>query len=128
MDATQPEPGGLLARAKQVLRTLADFGQARVELFLVELHEERLRMFEALLLLAICVVCLLMTLAVLTFALVAFFWQEHRGLVLLLLTLAYATGAGASYWELRRRLVRWQVFTASLDQLKKDRACLEKQS
>ena len=123
MDETQHQPAGLLAGARRILRTLADLAQHRIELFLVELREERMRLFDALLLVAVCVVCALMTLALFTFTLVVIFWEEHRLLVLALLTLAYATGAGVSFWTLRSRLRRWQAFAATLEQIKKDRAC-----
>ena len=77
------------------------------------------------LLVVVCVVCVLMTLALLTFTLVVVFW-EHRVVVLVLLLLLYAGGAGAAFWTLRNRLRDWQAFAATLDQIKKDRACLEK--
>ncbi len=127
MDDPQHEPGGLLATGKRILRSVGDLVQSRLELFLVELKEERIRLFDALLLVAVCVVCALMTLALLTFTLVVVFW-EHRVVVLLLLTLVYGAGAGASFWALRHRQRQWQSFTATLDQIKKDRACLEKQN
>jgi uncharacterized membrane protein YqjE len=127
MDDLQHEPDGLLATGKRILRSVGDLVQSRLELFLVELKEERLRLFDALLLLAVCMVCALMTLAGLTFALVVIFW-EHRVVVLVLLTLVYAAAAAASFWTLRRRLRHWQSFDATLEQLKKDRACWGKQN
>lgn len=127
MDDPQLEPGGLLAMGKRILRLVGDLVQSRLELFLVELKEEHIRFFDALLLVAACVVCALMTLALLTFTLVVIFW-EYRVLVLVLLTLFYAAGAGASLWTLRNRLRHWQSFAATLEQIKKDRACLEKQN
>lgn len=125
MDDPQHEPGGLLATGKRILRSVGDLVQSRLELFLVEIKEERLRVLDALLLVAACVVCALMTVALLTFMLVVIFW-EHRVMVLGLLTLGYAAGAGASFWALRHRLRHWQSFTGTLEQIKKDRACLEK--
>jgi len=128
MDETQHEPAGLLARGKRILRAVSELAQARLELFLVELREERIRLFDTLLLVALCVVCVVMTLAVVTFTLVVIFWDGQRILVLTLLALAYATGAGVSFWTLRNRLRRWEAFAATLEQIKKDRACFEKQS
>lgn len=128
MDDPQHEPGGLLATGKRILRSVCDLAQSRLELFLVELKEERIRLFDALLLVAACVVCALMTLVLLTFTLVVIFWDEHRVLLLVLLTLLYGTGAGASFWTLHNRLCHWQSFAATLEQIKKDRACLQKQN
>ncbi len=128
MDDSQQEPVGLLATGKRILRSLGDLVQCRLELFLAELEEERIRLLDALLLVAACLVSALMTVVMLTLTLLVIFWQEHRVAVLVLLTLAYATGAGASYWTLRNRLRDWKSFTATLEQIKKDRACLEEQS
>ncbi len=125
MDEPLQEPGGWLATGKRILRSVGDLAQSRLELFLVELQEERIRLFDALLLVGAGVVCALMTLALLTFTLVVVFW-EYRVYVLVLLTLAYGAGAGAAFWALRNRLRQWQSFAATLDQIKKDRACLPK--
>ncbi len=125
MDDPQHEPDGLLATGKRILRSVGDLVQSRLELLLLELKEERIRLLDALLLVAACGVCALMTLALLTFTLVVLFW-EHRVLVLVGLTLAYSAGAVVSFWFLRNRLRHWQSFAATLDQIKKDRACLQK--
>ena len=127
MDQIPPDEGGLLAPAKRILRALSEFGQNRVELFLLELREERIRFFDALLLATACVVCALMTLALFTFALVVIFW-EHRAIVLIILTLLYGVAATVSFFKLRKRLQEWQSFEATLDQIKKDRECFQKPS
>ena len=127
MDEASHESDGVLARAQRILRTLFDLAQSRLELFLVELQEERVQLFDALLLVAVFGVCGLLALVLLTFTLVLIFWENHRVLVLILLTLGYAVGAGIAFWKLRNRLQRWPAFTATFDQLKKDRACFEKQ-
>ncbi|HEX5219922.1 MAG TPA: phage holin family protein [Verrucomicrobiae bacterium] len=126
MDESSEEAGGLLSAGKRALRSAFDLARARFELFLVELQEERIRLFDALLLLLLGVGCALMTLVLLTFALVIIFW-DHRVLVLILLTLAYALAAGGALWTLWRRLRDWKAFAATLDEFKKDRACLDEQ-
>ncbi len=125
MDDSQHEAGGLLATGKRILRSVGDLAQSRLELFLVELKEERIRLFDALVLVAAGLVCALMTLALFTFTLVVIFW-EHRVVLLVVLTVAYGAGAGGAFWTLRSRLRHWQSFAATLDQIKKDRACLRK--
>ena len=109
------------------MRSVYDLACARLELFLVELKEERLRLFDALLLVMLGVIGALMTLVLLTFTLVLIFW-DYRVLVLVILTLLYGLGAGAAFWTLRNRLREWDAFAATLEELKKDRACLDKQS
>lgn len=125
MDGASPEPDGLLARGKSILRTLVNLGQSRLELFFVELQEERIRLLEALLLVMVGGVCATLALACFSFTLVVIFWDTHRVLVLILLTLGYAAGAALSCWQLRNHLRRWQTFSATLDQLKKDCACFK---
>jgi len=120
--------GGLLATARRMFRTFRGLVENRVELFLLEWKEERLRLFDALLLFAAGVICAGVTLVLLTLTLVVVFWEEHRILVLVLLTFAYAAGAGLAFWSLRRRLHRWQAFSATLAQLKKDGECFEAQN
>ncbi len=108
-----------------MLRTLSRLLESRAELFLVELKEERVRVIAALLLLLTGVICAMMTLVLVTFAIVIVFWDGYRIPVLVALTAAYAAGAIGAFVLLRRRLHRWQAFAASLEQIKKDRACLE---
>lgn len=122
-----PEPAGPLAAGRRILRTVSDLAHTRLELFLVELKEERIRIVDALLLLAVGVVCAAMTLILLTFTVVLIFW-EHRVLALVLLTLLYAGMAVGALVTLRKRLAGWNAFAATLQEFKKDRECLDKQS
>ena len=125
MDGSSSESASPLAAGKRILRTVCDLAQTRVELFLIELKEERIRVVDVLLLLAIGMVCALMTLVLLTFTVVLIFW-EHRVLALGLLTLLYGVLAAGAFWTLRKRLADWNSFSATLNELKKDRACLDK--
>ncbi len=125
MSDTQQKEGGLLGSVKQMLLTASQLLESRVELFLLELKEERLRVLAALLLVLAGGICALMTLVLVTFTIVVVFWNEYRITVLVALTGAYAAGAAGAFVALRRRLRRWQAFSASLEQIKKDRACLE---
>ena len=128
MDETRHESGGLFATGKRILKTLYSLAETRLELFVVELQEERIRMFDALLLVSVCVLCSFMALALLTLIVIVVFWEQHRILVMVLLTLAYAAGAGWSFYRLRRRFEQWQSFSSTLEQIKKDQSCLEKQN
>jgi uncharacterized membrane protein YqjE len=125
MEETSSASGGVMSAGRRLLRTALDLAHTRLELFLVELKEERLRLVDALLLVVVGVVCALMTLVLLTFTLVLIFW-EYRVLTLVLLTLLYGASAAAAFWTLRQRLAAWNAFSATLEELKKDRACLDK--
>ncbi|MBU6400800.1 MAG: phage holin family protein [Verrucomicrobia bacterium] len=114
---------GLLAAAKALLKTLLATGRNRLELLLVEAQEERGRLFEALLLALAVAVLSLMTLLVVTFTVVAVFWETHRVGVLAGFGVVYAAAAGVLFWKLRRRLRNWTAFAASLAELDKDKTC-----
>ena len=127
MAETPHDPGGLLATGKRILCTLHSLAQSRLELFLLEFREERLRWFDALALAGACLVCAFLALALLTVTVVMIFW-EHRILMLVLMTLVYAVAAGRLFWVLRRRLAAWESFATTLDQFKKDQACFSKEN
>jgi uncharacterized membrane protein YqjE len=126
MDETPPAEGGLLSSVTRVFQTLRETAENRLELFLTELKEERIRLFDALLLLGVAVTCALMTLATLTVTVVVFFWDTHRLLALVVVTLLYAVVATSACLKLRSRLQRWESFSATLGEIKKDAACFKK--
>ena len=126
MDETPQSEGGLLSGVTRVFQTLRDTAENRLELFLTELKEERIRLFDALLLLAVAATCALMTLVTLTLAVVVIFWDTHRLLALALVAVVYAVGATAAFLKLRSRLQRWKSISATLGEIKKDAACFKK--
>ena len=93
---------------------------------MVEVQEERERLLRAILLaLGVALFAFLAGIA-LTTALVVLFWSVSPVGVLLILTTFYG---GASVFLYRRVSVlqkNWKSFPATLDQLRKDRACFEK--
>ena len=119
---------GLVDSLKRVARTVAAISQNRLELLLVELQEERSRLFDLLLLAAMGIVCGLMTLIVLTFTIVVMFWDGHRIAVLGALGVSYLTGATLAFRRFSLRLRDEEAFSGTLAELKKDRAWLERES
>ena len=114
------------ATSKQIARRLLTIGENRLELLTVEVQEERERLLRAFLL-ALGVAAFGMLAGItLTVAIVVLVWAWSPMGVLLALTGLY----GATGVYLCQRLITllrdWQTFSASLDQLRKDRACLEK--
>jgi uncharacterized membrane protein YqjE len=116
---------GILASLQRLLRTARSIAQNRLELALVEAQEERTRVFEAFLLAGVVVAFGAMTLAMVTFAVVAVFWEDHRVAVLVSLGLLYLVATLIAYWRLRHRLNNWRAFSATLAELKKDKAWLD---
>jgi uncharacterized membrane protein YqjE len=110
---------------RHLVRRLLTIGDNRIELLLVEVQEERERLLHAFLLsLGVAALGLLAAIT-LTATLVIWLWACSPVAVLLGLTILYG---GTGVWLGRRltgRLRDWQTLSASLDQLRKDRACLE---
>lgn len=113
------------------LQRLLDTGLAiagnRVELFAVELREEKCRLVEAILC-AVAVAALgVMALTLVTFTVVVLLWENGRIPALAGLAVLYLAGTFFAWRALQRRLKASLAFAATLEQIKKDRACLETQ-
>ena len=116
----------LAANSKQFVQRLLTIGENRLELLTVEVQEERERLLHAFLLaLGVAAFGLLAGLA-LTAAVVVGLWAWSHVAVLLALTCLYGAAGICLYRRLAGLLCNWQTLSASLDQLRKDRACLEK--
>lgn len=108
------------------MRRLLALSENRLELLMVEVQEERVRLLRAILLaLGVAAFGLLAGVA-LTGTIVVLFWDFSPVAVLLALTCLYGAGAVLLYRRLAVLLRDWQNLPATFDQLKKDRACLEK--
>lgn len=112
--------------SRRVVQRLLDIGENRVELLMVEVQEEREHLVQLCFLAVMAGALGLLAVMALSAALVVYFWNSSPVLVLLGLSLLY----GGSAFLLQRRLLdrqeNWNPLSASLDQFKKDRACLAK--
>ena len=125
MEESTVSLGQLGTTSKTFARRLLTIGENRLELLTVEVQEERERLLHAFLLaLGVAAFGLLAGLA-LTAALVVWLsaWPVT---VLLILTGLYAAAGTCLYRRLTGVTRNWQTLSASLDQLRKDRECLEK--
>ena len=126
MDESTVSLSQLAATSKQFAQRLLTVGENRLELLTVEMQEGRERLLQAFLLaLGIATFGLLAGLA-LTALLVVCFWAYSPVAVLLTLTIVYGAAGFYLYRKLTLILRDWQSLSATLDQLRKDRACLEK--
>jgi len=92
----------------------------------VEVQEERERLLHALLLaLGVATFGLLAGLT-LTAAIVVLLWAWSPWAALVILTGIYGIAGICLYRQLTGVMRNWQTLSASLEQLRKDRACLEK--
>ncbi len=115
----------LATTSKKFVRRLATIGENRLELLAVEVQEERERLLHAFLLaLSVAAFGLLAGIA-LTAAIAVLLWAWSPVAVLLILTGIYAAAGIFLYQRLTGLLRNWQTLSASLDQLRKDRECLE---
>jgi uncharacterized membrane protein YqjE len=116
----------LAATSKRFARRLLTIGENRLELLAVEVQEGRERLLHAFLLaLGVAAFGLLASLT-LTAAIVVLLWAWSHVAVLLILTGLYGAAGILLYRRLTGLLRDWQTLSASLEQLRKDRACLEK--
>jgi uncharacterized membrane protein YqjE len=116
----------LTTASRQVSRRLLTIGENRLELLAVEVQEERERLLHAFLLALAAAAFGLLAGFALSAAIVVLGWPYSHVAVLLALTGLYGAAAICLYWRLAGLLRDWQTLSASLDQLRKDRACLEK--
>jgi uncharacterized membrane protein YqjE len=118
--------GQLAASTKHFARGLLTIGENRLELLAVEVQEGRERLLQAVLLaLGVATLGLLMGIT-LTAAIVVLFWAWSHVAVLLILTALYGAAGVYAWVRLNGLLQTWQTLPASLEQLRKDRECLEK--
>lgn len=109
-----------------IARRLLTIGANRLELLTVELQEDRERLLRALVYaLGVAVLGLLAGIT-LTASIAVLLWAYSPVAALLTLTGLYAMAAVYLCRRLMGLLRDWQTHTASLDQLRKDRECLER--
>jgi uncharacterized membrane protein YqjE len=118
--------GRLAATSKHLARRLLTIGENRLELLTMEMQEERERLLHAFLLALGVAVFGLLTGLTLTAGVVVLLWAWSPVAVLLILTVLYGAAGICLYRRLTGLLRNWQTLSASLDQLRKDRSCLEK--
>ncbi|HZL79427.1 MAG TPA: phage holin family protein [Candidatus Limnocylindrales bacterium] len=116
----------LASTSKGFARRLLTIGENRLELLTVEVQEERERLLHAFLLALGVAAFGLLAGITLTAAIVVLLWQYSHVAVLLTLTGLYGAAGVCLYRRLTLLLRDWQTLSATLEQLRKDRACLEK--
>jgi uncharacterized membrane protein YqjE len=125
MDGSSGPSVPLAGATKRLLHRLVVTGENRFQLLAVEVQEERNRLLDMVFLaVAIAALGLLVGIA-LGAALVICFWQSRPVVALLLLGAVYAVSAMALCWRLIVLRRQQQTLVATLDQLRKDRACFK---
>lgn len=115
------------AASRRLAKRAVDLGVNRVELLLVELEEERERIVQAIIYALIAAVFGLLAGISLTLCVVMVFWNVSPVAALIaVVALTVFYGAAAIFVSARLSKLRreWHAFAATLDQLRKDTACL----
>jgi uncharacterized membrane protein YqjE len=124
MDEVVPRQG-LLASLRRLLATLLELGHVRLELVLNELDQQKLRLFDALLIAAASLVALALGLVLLVAFFVSLFSEPQRPIVLGVLMVLFV---GCSVWGLLAARAKLRVagrsLEASLAELRRDAADL----
>ena len=115
----------LAGTSRDCARRLLTIGENRLELLAVEEQEERERLLRAFLLaLAVAAFGLLAGMTI-TAVIVVLLWPYSHWAALSALTCLYGASAVCLCRQLKVLLRDWETLPASLDQFRKDRACLE---
>lgn len=125
-DSTLSNTATLAACSYRLVRRLLTIGENRLNLLAVEMQEEGVRLVGMLALTFAVAVFGLMAGMTLTAAIVVLLWDYSPAIVLLILTTLYATASACLARRLNRFLRDWKILAGTLEQLRKDRACLEK--
>ncbi len=122
---SEPEESspGFLKSLRRLGATLVGVFQNRLELFAVELHEERHLLVDVLVLAGGALVLATLAIAVFSAVVIFLFAEPYRIYAALAVGLLYVLGASLLVFRLKRRL-RTEVFAETLNQLKKDCECL----
>ena len=115
---------GLFTSAKRLVDMALATAHNRVELFAVELREEKCRFVQAILLTAGVIALGVSALALMTITLVVLFWENGRVPVLCSLSGLFIVGVCLAIRSLRKCLASGPGFQSTLAELEKDRACL----
>jgi len=116
-----PSGGGLLSSMQGLASTVLGILRTRLELFSVELEEEKLRLLRMLAWGGIAIFLGCIGLVFLAAFVCVLFWDEHRLLALGLMTLMFWGLAGMALWRVRSSAQASDDFlSASLAELQRD--------
>jgi uncharacterized membrane protein YqjE len=118
---------------RNYFETLRSFGggvlgavQERLQLFSIELQEEKLRLVQTLVWTGVGLFAGMMTLTFASLAVVYLFWESARLAALGGLSVFYAAALGVAIFSLRRHLTRHpRPFAGTMNELKEDIACIQ---
>ena len=126
MAGNEPSPGGILSSLRRFCDSVLGLLQNRIELFAIELEEQKLRLVRLIVLAAVVVFLGNTALLVVTAAVVVLAGSAARVPVLIVLSLLYIVGAVIAFFALRKEIRDTPPpFEGTIAELKKDRIWLK---
>jgi len=120
-------PRGLFASLRQLVSTLLDIAQVRLELLGTEIEVEKRRIFDGLLWAGVALLLLGLGLVLLCGFVVLLLWDGYRLAAVATLALLFLGGGALSMQQAKQRLRSPQgVFNTSLTELQRDQSALAK--
>jgi len=129
MEERESSPPGFLDSLRGLGASLLGTAHDRIELFTVELHEEKVRLLQLLFWIGAIGFSAVMALTFLTVTVVYLFWDNARLPVLVGFAIFYVLTFVAVGLAFRRYLKRQPLpFDATLQELREDRACMRNEN
>jgi len=129
MEPAKPAPAGYLSSLRSLGDGLLAGAQDRLELFTVELQEEKFRLIQTFIWISAALFAAMMTVTFASLALVYFFWESARLAVLSGLAIFYAAVTFTIVIAFCRYLARLpRPFSAMQQEIGEDRACIRNES
>jgi|HubBroStandDraft_5_1064220.scaffolds.fasta_scaffold98765_3 uncharacterized membrane protein YqjE len=125
MEIKEDAPPNFMETLRRLGSAILAVLQNRLELLVVELHQDRIRLVETLLLVVAVVVLGLFTVALAAAAVIVLLWSRFNVMGLFILSAIGLVATLLVYWRLYLRLKNWPLLPGTLGQLRKDRECLE---
>ena len=129
MEEREPSPPGFLDSLRGLGANLLGTAHDRIELFTVELHEEKVRLLQLLIWIGAIGFTAVMAMTFLTVTVVYLFWESARLPVLCGFVVFYAAAFTGISLAFRRYLKRQpRPFDATLQELREDTECMRSEN
>jgi uncharacterized membrane protein YqjE len=126
-DEERSRPAGLMDSAKRMLATVIALAHTRLELFTTEIEEEIQRAASILLWGLVALFFGSLTVLMIAFTVIIIFWDDHRILAAVLVTVTFLVMTLVFGLLARSRLKsKARFMAASIDELKRDRESLDR--
>jgi len=129
METTTPDSAGIIGSLRSLGDNLLASVQDRLELFSMDLQEEKFRLIQTFVWISVGIFTGMMALMFASLTLVYLFWESARLAVLGGLTVFYCAALAAVIIAFRRFVARQpKPFAATLQEIGEDRACIRNPS